>query len=205
MTCIAGAVKNGEICIGGDAISLSRDQNVRVGTAGKVFRVGELLIGASGTIRTNQIIRYLFDPPPVDGDLFAYMVRGVVPVLREIMKENGAEYTTSSNTVEMVGRYLIGLRGRLFFVDGGYGVFESRDPYAAVGCADQEALAGMFTAFRLDANASAQEIVESGLLAAAELDINIRPPFTVLALTESDWLCPRLSAGKSNGEFKTTS
>lgn len=189
MTCIAGAVKNGEVCIGGDAVSLSRDANVRISTTGKVFRVGEFLIGASGTLRTNQIMRHLFQPPPIEGDLMAYMVKDFVPPLRELMKEGGGEFTTSSNTIEMDARYIIGVRGELFTMDGGYGVLHSRAPYCAVGCADQEALAAMFTANRLlDAHVSAHAIVENGLLAAAEFDTSIRPPFTIMTLTKNDWL-----------------
>lgn len=202
MTCIAGAIKDGEVCIGGDAVSVHRDSAARIGADSKVFRVGEFLIGSSGTVRCQQIIRYLFEPLPIDGDLTAYMVREFVPALRNLIKENGGEVKTSSGTEEMDARYLIGVRGRLFEIDSGYGVFESKSFYAAVGCADQEALAAMFTAARLlDINVSARAIVENGLLAAAQFDTSIRPPFTILTLARTDWHGTEVAAHKSNGEW----
>lgn len=182
MTCIAGAVKDGEVCIGGDGVSLHNDSCVRLSAGGKVFHVGEFLIGASGTLRTQQIAQHLFEPPPVQGDLLSYMVKHFVPVLREAMKDLGGEIKTEEDGYEMNARYLVAVRGRLFEVDSGYAVLESRLPYAAVGKADQEALAGMFTAYSMDGDITAEEIVRRGLLAAAEFDTGIRPPFTVMSL-----------------------
>lgn len=203
MTCIAGAVKHGEVCIGGDAISVHGNSAARVGADGKVFRVGELLIGSSGTVRCQQIIRYLFEPAPINGDLTAYMVREFVPALRHSIKEHGGEVKGDSGGEQMDARYLVGVRGRLYEIDSGYGCFESRAFYAAVGCADQEALAAMFTAARLlDVNVSARTIVEHGLLAAAEFDTTIRSPFTAITLTESDWLDVGAVLSKSNGDTK---
>lgn len=202
MTCIAGAIKDGEVCIGGDAVSVEGNSNVRISAEGKVFSVGEFLIGAAGTVRTRQIMSYLCDPPTVEGDLMSYMVRQFVPALRSAMKEHGGEVETDSKTVEMDAQYLIAVRGRLFHVDGGYGVFESKHFYAAMGCAAQEALAGMFTADRLLPKLSAEDIVYSGLLAAAEFDTSIRPPFTIMTLKESDWQGDNSCILKPNGEWK---
>lgn len=182
MTCIAGAIKDGEVWIGGDTVSISRNDQVRMGARSKVFIVGEFLIGSSGTVRTQQIAQYLFDPPKPDGDLVAYMVKSFAVTLRATMKENGGEEIVNDN-LEMDARLLVGVRGRVFTVDSGYGVFEAVANYAAVGCADQEALAAMFTANRiLDEHVSGEAIVKHGLLAAAEFDSNIRPPFTILKL-----------------------
>jgi ATP-dependent protease HslVU (ClpYQ) peptidase subunit len=179
MTCIAGAVINGELCIGGDAVSIQGDSNVRISAEGKVFRLGEFLIGSSGTMHMRQVMTYLYEPPAIKGDLTAYMVRHFIPGLRGMMKEHGCEEQTSNGTTEMEGQYLIGVRGRLFSIDGGYGLFQPRLPYAAIGCAAQEALAAMFTAYSLLKDPLAEDIVNRGLLAAAEFDTSVRPPFTV--------------------------
>lgn len=183
MTCIAGAIKGTEVWIGGDAVSTSREDCVRLSARPKVFQMGEFLVGLSGTTRAQQIVQFLFEPPQIEGDLVAYIVKLFAPALRAAMKDNGGEVTTSSSTVEMDAQLLIGVRNRLFAIDGGYGVFEPRANYAAVGCADQEALAAMFTVNALLAgDASGEDIVRRGLLAAAEFDSNIRPPFTILKL-----------------------
>lgn len=157
--------------------------SARVSTQAKVFQLGEFLIGSCGTLRVQQIIRYLFIPPAIESDLITYMVKAFVPALKKAIKENEGEVTTPDGSKAIDGRYLIGLRGRLFEIDSSYAVFEAKAPYAAVGCADQEALAAMFTATSLLAgDITPRQIVERGLLAAVEFDTSIRQPFTILKL-----------------------
>lgn len=186
MTCIAGAVINGELCIGGDAVSVQNDSAARVGRDGKVFRVGEFLIGSSGTVRCYQIVRYLFNPPSIGqgSDLTAYMVQEFIPALRRLMGDHGGECQTESGVKQMDACLLVGVRGSLYDIDPAYSAFESYVPYAAVGCADQEALAAMFTAYSLLKDPIAEDIVNRGLLAAAEFDTSVRPPFTVITIPD---------------------
>jgi ATP-dependent protease HslVU (ClpYQ) peptidase subunit len=101
--------------------------------------------------------------------------------LRAAMKEYGGEIS-NNNATEMDGRFLVGVHGQLFEIDSGYGVFSPRLSFLAIGCAAQEAMAGMFTAWSILEGVSGEEIVSRGLQAAAEFDINIRPPFTILSL-----------------------
>lgn len=182
MTCIAAAVdKDGTIWMGSDAVSC-RDDAIRLGTRSKIFERGEFLMGSSGTLRVGQILQYLFEPPPIKGDLDAYMVT-FANDLRVAIKEHGAEFETGNKTIEADGSFIIGVRGRLFALDGGYGIFSPRNAYCAIGCADQEALAAMFTVKSLFPDSySGEQMVRWGLEAAAELDVNIRPPFTVMSL-----------------------
>lgn len=184
MTCIAGAVNGNEVWIGADALSVHCDSAARVNTQAKVFQVGEFLIGSCGTLRVQQIIRYLFTPPAIESDIVAYMVKVFVPALRNAIKENGGEILDPAGNSQLDGRYLIGVRGRLFEIDSSYAVFEAKANYAAVGCADQEALAAMFTATALMAgDITPDKLVERGLLAAVEFDTSIRQPFTILKLS----------------------
>ena len=183
MTCIAGAIKGTELWIGADAVSVQGCSAARVSTQAKVFQVGEFLIGSAGTLRVQQILRYMFTPPAIDVDLVTYMVKVFVPALRSVIKDNGGEIIDGSGNSQLDGRYLIGVRGRLFEIDSSYAVFEAKAPYAAIGCADQEALAAMFTATSLmAADITPKQIVERGLLAAVEFDTSIRAPFTILKL-----------------------
>lgn len=183
MTCIAGAIKGSELWIGADAVSVQGCSAARMSTQAKVFQVGEFLIGSSGTLRIQQIIRYMFTPPAIESDIVAYMVKVFVPALRAAIKDNGGEIIDPSGNSQLDGRYLIGVRGRLFEIDSSYAVFEAKAPYAAVGCADQEALSAMFTATSLMAgDITPKQVVERGLLAAVEFDTGIRQPFTILRL-----------------------
>lgn len=185
MTCITGMIDpNGTVYMGGDAVSIQGESCVRLDKRSKVSRVGDVLIGSSGSHRVCQILEYIFQPPPMSGDPVAYMVKEFVPELRDCMKREGGEYD-EKNARLMDGRCLVGFCGQLFEIDSGYGVFTPRPPYHAIGCAAQEALAGMFTAHEAVEAVPAREVVLWGLRAAAEFDAIIRPPFSVLSIPKT--------------------
>lgn len=182
MTCIAAAIDpDGSIVMGADSVSL-QGGCVRIDRRSKVFRVGPFLFGTAGAQRVGQIFEYTFEPPDISGDLDAYMVKELVPALRKHMDQEGAEIKRDSQRTQFDGQCLIGIGGRLFEVDSGYAIISPRTPFYAIGCASQEAMAAMYTARELVEGISAKRIVEAGLKAAAEYDINIRPPFSILSL-----------------------
>lgn len=184
MTCIAAAVDpDGTVYMGCDSVSLQGDC-VRIDRRSKVFRVGPFLMGTSGSHRVAQIFEYSFEPPSLSGDLTAYMVREFVPALRKHLEEQGGEIKREEQR-RMDGNCLIGIDGQIFEIDAGYSVVSLRIPFHAIGCASQEAMAGMFTARELVDGLDAKEIVMCGLRAAAEFDVNIRPPFSVLSLAKN--------------------
>lgn len=168
--------------MGADGASTSGDRGARVSSRSKVHQLGEFLIGTSGTLMIGQVLELRFDPPAIDNDeVYAYMVKRFAPALRELIKGYGGEIKTQSGNEEMDGRVIVGVRGRIFVVDTGYGVLEMGTSFCAIGCADQEALAAMFTAKRINPNFTAAEIVGYGLAAAEEFDLAIRGPFTILS------------------------
>lgn len=175
MTCIAGIAKDGNVWIGGDGATLEGDSCIRMDTRSKVFRVGEFLIGSTGTHRLCQSVEYLFEPPAITEDIHAYMVKGFVGELRKVVKAELVESEVAGEL--MVGRLLVGARGRLFEVDGGYGVFSPALPYHAIGCASQAAVSAMFKR-----EGTPEEVLTIALEAAAEFDAYIRPPFTIASL-----------------------
>lgn len=182
MTCIAAAVdRDGTIWMGSDGVSCRSDA-VRLNARSKVFQRGDFLMGATGTLRVGQILQYIFQPPPIKGDIDAYMVT-FANDLREAVKEHGGESETSLKTTEADGNFIVAVRGRLFEIDSGYGVFSPLNLYHAVGCADQEAIAAMFMVKSLFPDSySGEQMVRWGLTTAAEFDLNIREPFSVMKL-----------------------
>lgn len=182
MTIIAACVdQDGNIWMGSDTVSVHRGMNVKRAAEPKVFRLGEMLIGSSGTVHCGQIVEHLIELPPIpaEDNLMPWMVEEFAAPLRVAMKTHGGECKNRNGDDEMDGRLLIGLRGKLFEVDVGYGIYTHAACFAAIGCADQEALAGMLTALKIHPDMHARAVVQLGLEAAAELDINIRPPFEI--------------------------
>lgn len=184
MTCIAAAIDpDGTVVIGADSVSLQGDC-VRIDRRSKVFRAGPFLIGSAGSQRIGQILEYTFTPPALLDDLDAYMVREFIPALRKHMEKEGGEIKQDSQRARFDGQCLIGIQGRLFEIDAYYSVVSPRASFYAIGCAAQEAMAAMFTAHSLVEGISARRIVEAGLRAAAEYDINIRPPYSIMSLED---------------------
>lgn len=181
MTCIAACVDpEGSIWMGGDSVSLQGDC-VRIDRRLKVFRHGRFLIGTAGSQRVGQILEYTFEPPDNTSEsLDAYMVKEFVPALRIHMESQGGDIKRDNQRTQIDGNCLIGIEGQLFEVDVSYAVVSPRTPFYAIGCASQEAMAAMYTARELVEGISARRLVECGLKAAAEFDINIRPPFSIL-------------------------
>jgi ATP-dependent protease HslVU (ClpYQ) peptidase subunit len=177
VTVIAGAIdKDGTVFMGCDGVAL---ENGRVKTLRwpKVRLIGDFLIGVAGSMRVMQIAHHCFSPPTpaADSDLLAYMVNDFVDALRVCMKEKGGESKGDGDAEEMNGCLLVARDGRLFEVDSAYAVIELREPYHAVGCANQEARCAMHAR----RGSRAKSIVKAGLEGAAAYDINIRPPFTI--------------------------
>lgn len=186
MTIIAACVdQDGNTWMGSDCISLHRNVDVKISSRSKVFHLGEMLIGGSGSTRAGQIVEHGITAGeiPADADPYTWLVGTFVPVLRAAMKELGGEHA-KDGTVLMDSRLLIGLRGSLFEIDIGYGVIHHRSCYATIGCADKEAEAAMLTALKINPGMHARAVVQFGLEAAAELDINIRPPFEIQCSNE---------------------
>lgn len=188
MTIIAACTDpDGSVWMGADTISVYRNDNVRAGATAKVFQRDEMLIGSSGTVRCHQIVEHLLPclPIPADANLYEWLVKEFSLPLRAAMKEHGGECKTRDGGDEMDARLLLGVRGRLFSIDTGYGVYAPKARYDAIGCADQEALAAMFTVTSINPESKASDVVQAGLDAAAEFDLNIRPPFDLMQLPAS--------------------
>lgn len=116
---------------------------------GKVFKLGEFLIGVCGDTRGGKIIRHAFKPPAIDtievatnehkaGDLDVYMTTTFVNELRRTFKDAG--FSKSEGGQEVAHSWLlVGVRGRIFHVDYDYCVLEDSRPYAALGSGGQVA------------------------------------------------------------------
>lgn len=186
MTCIVGVAEGGKVWIGGDSALISGWDLEAVGSP-KVFRVGEFLIGLSGSVRVSDLLRYAFQPPPapdVVAVLHRYMVTGFVPALRETLAEGGVE-RKAEEVVKMDGSFfLVGVRGRLFEVHSDYQV-SPKPRYAAAGCGWVSAMGALHA---LHATAplgmGARERVAAALAAAEAHNIGVRGPMVIEVLGE---------------------
>ena len=191
MTCIVGIANEGKVYMGGDSAITRGD--VYAGTFGKVFSglESKLIIGVCGSLRISQVTKLAFSSDNCDsskivpGDEEMFMTRCFVDALRDSLgkagclgQKDGEEYSARDTA------WLVGVNGRLFYVDGYFGVGERADGFDAVGSGARYAMGWLYGHTVLGYKPVFK--VEGALKAAAYFDEHVRPPFRTCVLEESD-------------------
>jgi ATP-dependent protease HslVU (ClpYQ) peptidase subunit len=174
MTCIVALAEDDVLyMVAGSAAMMGADLRLMAG--GKISRVGEFLIGITGSVRTVQLVRHALRPPPIDGDLDAYMATGFVNAVRDCFKTAGFARKEQEQERAGAAMLLVGIRARLYLVCSDYGIVRAQEPFAAVGCGDMPALG----AFYATAGRHPLERVALALEAAEHFNTGVRRPFTL--------------------------
>ena len=176
MTCIVGIIADGHVYIGADSAATDEAWGQCELADSKVFVSGEFIIGAAGSIRAAQLVRYALHPPAIDSalDMMAYLIGPFVGTMREVL-ESGGCLKIKEGVESTDAHFLVGHRGRLFTIDEAWQVYESRMPYACIGNASDYALGAMFANARL----TPKNRILQALEAAAEFNAGVRAPFVV--------------------------
>lgn len=188
MTCIVGIVEDGSVYVGGDSAAATHGWGISTRVDAKVGLVGEFAIGYTDSFRMGQVLLHRFQPPPIEGDLMAYMVGPFVDELRRTLKLAG--YAERQNERESAGTFLVGVRGRLFRICSDYQVGESTDGYDSVGCGADIALGSLYSSGLVLGNGPRARISEA-LSAAEHFSGGVRRPFKLVVSP------PRLATPRS--------
>lgn len=194
MTCIVGIQHETGVYIGGDSATIS-GWTLELTGRPKVFRVGEFLIGVSGSPRVSGLLRHAFAPPPIPKKakhLERYMVTAFVPALRAVLGDAGAE-KKQHEVAEIDGgsAVLVGVRGRLFEVHADYQVTFQQVGYGAIGCGAIVALGALHVAY--GENLPPHDRVIYALGAAEAHNIGVRGPFIIEVLPTPEAPAPAAS------------
>lgn len=180
MTCIAGMVAaNGDIIVGGDSAGVA-GLDLAVRRDPKVFTKGNFIYGFTSSFRMGQLIQYRFDAPDHDPrkDVDTYLRTDWIDALRKCFDAGG--YSRRNNGSEEAGTFLVGYRGRLFFVDSDYQIGEALHPFFACGCGQSLALGAMFA---LQESAfSEEDKIGKALECAEQYSAGVRRPFVIKRL-----------------------
>lgn len=176
MTCIVALTAGGTVHMAADSGCCFGQRLVQLEEP-KVFVVGEMLIGDSGTVRAGQILRHAFTPPPIPtgpADLTGYFAGAFYAALLEAYAAGDLKDKTDSCDM------LIGLRGRIYLLssDGAVTV-DSRRSHVAIGNGAPYALGAMFAAPQ---KMSPRERLALGLDAATHHVAGIIKPYSYLYL-----------------------
>lgn len=178
MTCIAGYLHDdGGVTLMADTVA-STDNLLIACEPHKLFRSGPALVGVSGGIRVNQIIRYLAPPFLLGED-------GPVPSLLRwiddirprcvgaIKSKDGIEDTES--------RLLVAVSGRLFEIDSEWQVIEPVSRFWATGSGQRYALAALRALEHAGSSHEPADRLRIALRIAAEYDPYVGGPFETLS------------------------
>ncbi len=174
MTCIAGIAQDGKVYIGADSIS-SNGWTRGITAQRKVFRVGELLIGACGSIRASNLLQQSLSVRAIEENESAehYLIEGAIEAVRALLKTRGVARV--ENNVEAGETFLIGFRGQLFRVDTDFQIDTYLNGLAACGAGKDYALAALLAL----TDKPPVERIQRALEISAECCALIAPPFYV--------------------------
>jgi 20S proteasome alpha/beta subunit len=181
MTCIVGIVYEGEVWIGADSAAVDLNSGVvRYHGQGKVFQVGEFLMGYSTSFRMGEVLRYHLNVPIHDRskDNLNYISTSFAEAVRHCLKTYGM--ATVENNVETGGRLIVGYRGGLYLVDVDYHVSVPREDYDAIGSGDLAALGSLYSTKEMQVNPQKRVLI--ALQAAECHSTHVRGPFMVKRL-----------------------
>lgn len=176
MTAIVGLIHNGAAHIGGDSAGVGDHYSLTVRADAKVFTNGPYVMGFTSSFRMGQLLRWALKAPEPDGDLEAFMATTFVDAVRDCLREGG--WISKESERERGGDFLVGIRGRLFCIQGDFQVAEAADGYAAVGCGYHLALGALYATAK--SRMAPDKRVRLALEAAERFNAGVRGPFAIV-------------------------
>ncbi len=179
MTVVLADTEDGDLIFAADSAASHGDEIYTVATP-KVFALGSYLFGYAGSYRIGQILRHYVElPEPPARDAERFLVREVVPILRDAVREQGAAGPGKAVLGERTA-LLIGFRGRVWCVGADLTV-TPEGAYAAIGSGRLLAYAA-FHALDAVGVAPGRRRLELVLQATAKHTASVRRPWRFVTL-----------------------
>lgn len=161
-------------CVGG--------QHTRVLGRPKIWKKGEFLFGASGYLRSLQLMGYTVNLPlPMDEqDPYHYMINTLSGCVRRSFVDSGNLYR-KDGIQKMDTSFLIGFRGKIYYMGTTFAVDDFINGYGAIGSGSSYALGSLYTT-RNDTSLSPAERLTLALGAASEYDSAVSEPYEIIGL-----------------------
>jgi ATP-dependent protease HslVU (ClpYQ) peptidase subunit len=177
MTCIVGIIEKNKVYMGADSAGVG-GYDIIIRKDKKIFKIGDFLIGCTGSFRMIQLIQYSFKPPkvPRNKDIYEYMCTQFINSLRQIFKKGG--FMEITNSKESGGTFLVAYKNRLFTIYSDFQVSEALESYASLGCGYSFALGALDA---LDSKMNVKDKINKSLEVAVYRSAGVRPPFIILS------------------------
>lgn len=183
MTCIIGLEYEGKVYIGGDSCGSAGWEKGVISRQPKVFRVGALLVGYSGSMRQLNLLRHqvtigLLGLETTTQLPEEYIVTRFVPAARQCFIDNGM--MGKADDVENInGMMLVGMQGELYQIGSQLDVTHYKRGYCAIGSGGDYALGSLITQMK---TACAMEKRADGSLTVPEPVVMLKRALDVAAM-----------------------
>lgn len=176
MTCIVGLCYNNTVYMGADSAGVSDNGDLVIQATPKIFKVADMLIGVSGSMRWGQVIRHYLAGSFERYQKAPYIIE-VASALAALADAHKA--TLGSNPLQVDATTLIGWQGKLYVITSDFAVIESVHPYAAIGSGKNIALGAMMALDTIAAGdpSSGWDWLRISLRAAEAFESSVRGPF----------------------------
>lgn len=173
MTCIAGIAQNGKVWMGGDSGTCGEVS--QVDAIPKVVKRNGVLIGTCGDARLADLMRFCLKVPRLkkDEDVDSFMASRFTAAIRKCFSDHAYPHKEYDSAYD--GMMLVGIKGRLYEVDGNYALSRVADGYNAIGSGAQVALG----ALEVTQGEKAEKRLEAALRASAKYCDGVLAPFTI--------------------------
>lgn len=182
MTCIAGIVKNGIVYIGGDSAGIAGD-SLRHRKDEKVFllknNIDNMAFGFTTSFRMGQLLRYGFKAPdhPKSMNDMEYLCTLFIDAVRNRFKNGG--WLERRNDMECGGTFLMGYRGKLYYIGSDFQVGETNNSFDSVGSGREVAIGALHILSSIDSFTVEDKIIKS-LEAAEQYNSAVSGPFKIV-------------------------
>lgn len=139
MTCVvAYRMKGRGVIIVGDSQATDESFYYEVRKDPKVFKLGNIVFGISGSYRLRDLLMYELKLPKRlhNESIDKYMRVKLTEEIRKLFIEKGC-IRIKDGEQESIGNILVGIKDRLFRIDGDFQVAEVVSDYDAIGCGDK--------------------------------------------------------------------
>ena len=192
MTCIVGFVdkKNDCVYIGADSLG-SNGYTKSVQSQPKVFRndtFKDVVMGSTSTFRHIDLLKYsetlfpeldYYKKTEID---HKYMVKTFIPNLITLFS-NGIKHESDK---DKGANFLVGVKNKLFEVQGDYSVLEPLDGFSAVGCGEDVAIGSLITTTTYYKDTHPIDHVKFALEAAEKACCGVQRPFVIINTKDED-------------------
>jgi ATP-dependent protease HslVU (ClpYQ) peptidase subunit len=172
MTCILGLKRDGKVYMGSDSRYLD-GWHIHRSPNPKIFRVGNMLIGTSGSNRVSDILQYNLIVEEEDmwpDNPAEYVAREVIPEMQACLKEHDGMEGMKDSAI------MVAYQGCLFIIGEDFSLSEI-ESYEAIGAGAKYALGYIYamhkTAFL------PRELIEKALECAAYFSASCAGPWVV--------------------------